>query len=169
MKRVWYVLCLALTLFVANSAWADQMDFLNQGTNSSPSFISLLAKLILAMVLIVGLIYLSMYLLKKFSYSAKKKIGGSDIEVLQRGYIAPKKGIYLVKVQSKVLVLGVTDTNVNYLTELPEIVEEEEKSKKPYPDPAERSKKFSELMQEMKGKFDSLWHKREKDAVEVNS
>jgi len=145
--------------------WADQMDFMNKGTSSGPSFISLLARLVFALVLIVGLIYASTYVLKRFSYTSKKRLGGSDIEVLQTGYIAPKKAIYMVKVQSKILVLGVTDSNINLLTELPELLDEKSSPKNPYSNPGDKNKSFSEMMQEMKNRFGSLWHRKGSDAV----
>jgi len=163
-KKTAGLVSLGLALLIYCPAWADQMDFADKGVNSSPSFVGLLAKLILALVLIVGLIYASMYVLKKFSYTGKQRLR-SDIQILQREYIAPKKGIYVVKVQSKTLVLGVTDNNINLLTELSEAPNRKDESANCCPDLSFKNKTVFGLMQKMKGRFDSLWQKRERDEV----
>jgi flagellar biosynthetic protein FliO len=165
MKKILVMLGIPLCLSIPVWAWADPMDFINKGTSSGPNFAGLLIKLVLSLVLIVGLIYVSMYFLKRLSFTTKKRLGGSDIEVLQRTYIAPKKGIYIVRVQSKILVLGITDNNINLLTELPELTDEKGNPQNPFSNPGNKNKSFSELMQEMKNKFDSLWQKRGKNAV----
>ncbi|MCJ7507512.1 MAG: flagellar biosynthetic protein FliO [candidate division Zixibacteria bacterium] len=165
MRKTLIAITIPLSILMSNGVWADQIDFMNKGANSGPNFASLLVRLVLALVLIVGLIYASMYALKRFSYTGKKKLAGSNIEILQRSYLAPKKGIYIVKVQSKILVLGVTDNNINLLTELPELADEKGNPQNPFSNPGDKSKNFSDLMQEMKGKFNSLWQKRGKDAV----
>lgn len=79
---------------------------------------SMVLRLFLSLVLIVGLIYLSLYLLKKSSLGFKKKSSGELIQILERCYLSPKKGIFVVKIGSKVLALGVSDTQINLLTEL---------------------------------------------------
>jgi flagellar protein FliO/FliZ len=79
---------------------------------------SLIIRLFLSLVLIIGLIYLSLFLLKKSSLGLKKNRAGDLIQVLERCYISPKKGIFIVKIGSKLLALGVTETQINLLSEI---------------------------------------------------
>lgn len=78
----------------------------------------LVIRLALSLILIVGLIYLSLFLLKKSSLGFKKGRAGELIQVLERCYISPKKGIFIVKIGSKLLALGVTETQINLLSEI---------------------------------------------------
>ncbi|MCJ7459056.1 MAG: flagellar biosynthetic protein FliO [candidate division Zixibacteria bacterium] len=79
---------------------------------------SLIIRLFLSLVLIIGLIYLSLFLLKKSSLGLKKNRAGDLIQVLERCYISPKKGIFIVKIGSKLLALGVTENQISLLSEL---------------------------------------------------
>ncbi|MBI4531941.1 MAG: flagellar biosynthetic protein FliO [Candidatus Latescibacteria bacterium] len=85
-----------------------------------PGLVGLTLKLLVSLVLIIFLIWLSVYLIKKTSMAKGLglQFGGSGlIEVLERSYIAPKKAIYIIKVGGKVLALGVTDTSITTLAE----------------------------------------------------
>jgi len=79
---------------------------------------SLILRLFVSLVLIIGLIYLSLYLLKKSSLGLKKNRAGDLVQVLERSYISPKKGIFIVKIGSRVVALGVTETQINLLSEV---------------------------------------------------
>ncbi len=165
MRRLSTITWAALSLLMTDLAWADMGQFLDKGAHPSPSLFGLLARLVLSLTLIVGLIYASIYLLKRFSSGAKRKSARREIEVLERTFIAPKRLIYLVKVRSKTLVLGVTDSNISLLTELSEMPNQKDNSANSCFDPSVKNKTFSGLMQEMKVRFDSLWHKKGKDEV----
>jgi flagellar protein FliO/FliZ len=90
-------------------------------TDYSPSLAGIIVKLVLSMVLIVGLIYLSMYLIKKVnSRAAGGGIIGDTIKVIGRTFISPKQSLYLVKIGNRYTVLGATESNINLITELQE-------------------------------------------------
>lgn len=111
---------------------------------------SLIIRLFLSLVLIIGLIYLSLFLLKKSSLGLKKNRAGNSIQVLERCYISPKKGIFIVKVGSKLLALGVTETQINLLSELDSSPE----SKSDLKDKAVSKKEMAgTLLQKIKGKL----------------
>lgn len=78
----------------------------------------LVIRLVVSLVLIIGLIYLSLFLLKKSSFGLKKNKSGDLVQVLERSYISPKKGIFIVKIGSRVVALGVTETQINLLSEV---------------------------------------------------
>lgn len=111
---------------------------------------SLIIRLFLSLVLIIGLIYLSLFLLKKSSLGLKKNRAGDLIQVLEKCYISPKKGIFIVKVGSKLLALGVTETQINLLSELDSSPE----SKSDLKDKAVSEKEMTgTLLQKIKGKL----------------
>jgi flagellar biosynthetic protein FliO len=89
------------------------------GNEYSPSMAGIIFKLILSMILIVGLIYLSMYLIKKVNNRAVGGgIVGDTVKVIGRTFISPKQSLYLVKIGQRYTILGATESNINLITEL---------------------------------------------------
>ena len=89
----------------------------------NPGIGGILFKLFISLVVIIGLIYCSIFLLKKIS---NKTSPGSDqlIKVVSKSYLAPKQSLYIVKMGLTYAVLGVCENSVNLLKELsPEEVE----------------------------------------------
>ncbi|MBD3232846.1 MAG: flagellar biosynthetic protein FliO [candidate division Zixibacteria bacterium] len=77
-------------------------------------------RLILSIVLVIVLVYLSVWALKKF-YSFKTNSGASSansIQVIDNAYIAPKKGLHIVKVGSKYILVGSSENSMNFLCDL---------------------------------------------------
>lgn len=78
-----------------------------------------LMKLGVAVLVIVVLIYVSMVVLRKFTLGKSGIMGGKGaLEVLERSYFAPKKFVCLMRVGEKVLLLGVSDTNINLVADV---------------------------------------------------
>jgi len=76
-------------------------------------------KAIIPLVLIVGMLYGVLFFIKKYGISFKgKKNGSVAINVLSSQMIMPKKYISVVKVDDKLLVLGVSDHSISLLKEL---------------------------------------------------
>lgn len=87
----------------------------------SPSLFGIVAKLIISMVVIVGLIYLSMYFLKKInSRAAGGGIIGDTIKIIGRTFLSPKQSLYLVKIGERYTIIGATEQNVSMIGELSE-------------------------------------------------
>jgi flagellar biosynthetic protein FliO len=82
-----------------------------------------IVKLLLALAVVVGLIYLSIFLLKRLS---GRTLPNTEqlIKVVGRSYLTPKQSLYIVKLGLKYAVLGVGENSVNLIKELtPEEVE----------------------------------------------
>lgn len=76
-------------------------------------------KALLPLLLILGILYGALWYVKKYNFMpGGKKSGGFKIKVLGTQMLMPKKFISVVKVQDKVLVLGISDGSVNLLKEL---------------------------------------------------
>jgi flagellar protein FliO/FliZ len=83
--------------------------------------LSALVKMISALVVVVVCIYGGMWLLGRIS--GRGKYGGGsnrNLEVIETTYVGPKKTVSLVRVGERAVLVGVTDSQVNVLTELDE-------------------------------------------------
>lgn len=83
------------------------------------NIVGLIAKTIGYLFLIVVLILGVVYVLRRFVYNKRefseyKKV----IKVLSSTYIAPKKSLTLIEAAGRLLLLSVTDTGMNLITEL---------------------------------------------------
>jgi len=76
-------------------------------------------KAIIPLLLIVGLLYGVLLFVKKYGVPIKgNKAGSVHINVLSSQMIMPKKFISIVKVEDKLLVLGVSEHSITLLKEL---------------------------------------------------
>ena len=118
----------AIVLTIALSGLTSAQDSLKTMPNVppvdfGPGIFSTIAKLVMSLVVVVGLIYLCVFLLKKIS---NKTLPNSEqlIKVVSRSYLTPKQSLYIVKLGLKYAVLGVGENSVNLIKELsPEEVE----------------------------------------------
>jgi len=80
---------------------------------------STLLRLGLALVLIMGLIYICVMMLRKLSYGklGRQPLSGS-IRIVDRNFISPKKQLCLVKIEKKVFLIGVTEQAVNLVADV---------------------------------------------------
>jgi flagellar protein FliO/FliZ len=102
---------------VANS------DTLMAGTqitelNSNIDFLGLFLKSVGAFILVSILIFATVYILRQFyKLKSSKGFNANFINIIGSTFLSPKKSIYLVEICEKILVLGVTDTDISILTE----------------------------------------------------
>lgn len=82
------------------------------------SFLDII-KAIIPLLLIVGLLYAVLIFVKKYGVSIKgNKAGSIPVSVLSSHMIMPKKFVSIVKVQDKLLVLGISEQSITLLKEL---------------------------------------------------
>ncbi len=77
---------------------------------------------LLSLLIIVGVIYVAMYLLKRLPN--RRRGGDIAIRIIGTKMLGPKKSIYMVEIEDRRLVLGVTDSSISMLTELEKLPEE---------------------------------------------
>lgn len=80
-------------------------------------YLSLMVKLGLGLALVILLAWGTVFLLKKSTLGQQFGAGGSNIRVMERFYLGPKKAIYLVEIGGRPLALGVTDESITALTQ----------------------------------------------------
>ncbi len=87
--------------------------------NVTQDLLPTLAKLGVLLIVIVVLIYVTMIVLRKFSLGRSGFTGGKgSLEVLERNYFAPKKFVCLLRVEKKVLLVGVAENNINLIADV---------------------------------------------------
>ncbi|MFA7228376.1 MAG: flagellar biosynthetic protein FliO [Melioribacteraceae bacterium] len=71
------------------------------------------------LVLILGLLFGVLIVVRKYSFSlGGKKVRLSNVDVIYNQLILPKKYLSFIRVQDKLLVLGISENNITLLKEL---------------------------------------------------
>jgi len=111
-----------------------------------PNYLFWFMRIFLALLVVIVFMVVFLYVLKK--YLGKTNIPLFDkkknIEVLSTTYLGPKKSICIVRIDSEILVLGITPNSINFLTKLEPKTESEKTNRK---EPSEKSsdKDFEEI------------------------
>lgn len=77
-----------------------------------------LTRIAISLVVIIGIIYLTVFLLRKLSGNRLGGSKGTAIQIIEQTYLAPKKSVCLLKLADRAVLVGITDTSINLLTEL---------------------------------------------------
>ncbi len=82
--------------------------------------VSAIAKVFGALAVVVALMMLLVIIIKKLGLSNGLTKTGTSIKIIETRMVAPKKYIAIAQIAGKHLALGITDNNINLLTELNE-------------------------------------------------
>ncbi len=111
----------------------------------------LVVKTFLTMMLIVGLMFAVLIIVRKYFYS-RPQFADDNMRIITSLSLQPKKSIYLVKMFGKMMIVGVTD---NSIAALGEVTDPEALKTIQAADSRNRGKGFagvlSSFMQPMKG------------------
>lgn len=129
-RRVLVLLPLFLWLAPAVACAADapppqQKEFLSYDEGSdlpeAPSGWALLGRLLGSLAIVLGLIVVAAYVLKRMMASSRLSAGrGKFLDVIQVTPLGGKRQILLVRVAGRLLVIGASGDNLSLLTELPD-------------------------------------------------
>jgi len=101
-----------------------------------PNYLFWFMRIFLALLVVIVFMVVFLYVLKK--YLGKTNIPLFDkkknIEVLSTTYLGPKKSICIVRIDSEILVLGITPNSINFLTKLEPKTESEKTNRKEPPE-----------------------------------
>ncbi len=80
----------------------------------------LLVETVLGLALVIGLIFLTVYLIKKLQNAkwGQESTQTIDLEVVQTKLIGPNQRLVIARIQNEFVLLGVTNENISYLKEL---------------------------------------------------
>jgi len=87
-----------------------------EATVQSPDMWSASLKMFYALAMVLGIVFLLYFIVKKFFW--KNGVFGNEskpIKILSTGFLAPKKSIALVEIPGEVLVLGIAHENISLL------------------------------------------------------
>lgn len=77
-----------------------------------------LARILAALLVIIVVIYLGVFLLRRMSGNRLGSGRGKTIQVIEQTYLAPKKSVCLLKLADRAVLIGITDAAITLLTEL---------------------------------------------------
>ena len=84
----------------------------------TPSLLSAIVKVFGSLLVVVGLMLVLLYFIKRSGLGSGQGRSGSAIAVLETRMVAPKKYIAIVEIADKCLAIGITDHNINLLADL---------------------------------------------------
>jgi len=123
MNKPAVLIAILICLAVCGSAFAQGTFSDTTETVATPGISdqlgSTLLKMGLALVLIVGLIYLSVIMLRKLSFGkmGKQALSGT-IRIEDRNFVSPKKQLCLVRIDKKILLVGITEQAINLVADV---------------------------------------------------
>lgn len=88
------------------------------GPDSSLEWPGLALDVSLKLLLVLGLLYLVLLALRRYGLGVSGPRRRGEVEVLDSTTLAPNRGLYLVRVRERTLLLGVTQTQISTLADL---------------------------------------------------
>jgi flagellar protein FliO/FliZ len=86
--------------------------------NAQPEMLPSLIKMIASLGIVLGGLFLTLWLVRRFIQSRSGQFNGQLIRVLASSTVGLKKNIALVEVPGQVLVLGMTGDRINLLSKI---------------------------------------------------
>ena len=86
-----------------------------------PDLIFTALKMLIVLGILLGGLVIALYFIKKIIRRRSGQSKGRMIRVLANSYVGVKKSISLVEVPGAVLVLGITNDNINLLTKIDDV------------------------------------------------
>jgi len=111
------------SIFNENEIKSDSLStaYLNPDITVLPNFTDMILKSIFSLSVVIVLIIGFVMFIKKFVYNRSgSNISNGLIKVINTTYIAPKKSINLVKIMDRILVVGITENQMQTLAEFKE-------------------------------------------------
>jgi len=158
-RLIWMLVAVTVMLIPA-AVFADEQQPADIGGDMFPS----LLKLVGAMVVIMALIYGSVWLMKRFSHG-KLRNGGNLISIVERRHLSPKQAVYLLRVGDQHILVGASDSGINKISE---VVLSEEPEAPVAPHALEQTSRFSQVLRQARDSFTSSLRVKRKSA-EVES
>ncbi len=68
--------------------------------------------------IVLAVLLISLYLLRRFYYFKNLKKSNINMNIISTLHLSPKSRLDVVEISGKIIVLGVTPENINYITSL---------------------------------------------------
>ncbi|MFT5366689.1 MAG: flagellar biosynthetic protein FliO [Candidatus Latescibacterota bacterium] len=145
-----YKILMGITFLITTPAIGAVADSTAIAANVAglPDVSSLITRMVLSLGVVLLLIWAAVHVLQRISGRSVKPGGTqSHIQVLDRTYLAPKKAVYVLKIGSRSLAVGVTD---NHITTLAELDTEETNLAYPTSLPSNGTPSFANLLKDVR-------------------
>lgn len=83
-----------------------------------PGLINTGLKTIAMLFIVLGVLVLVLYTMKKFMSPKRKGKGDLIIKVISSLYLSPKERVEVIEISGERIVVGITPGNINFLTKL---------------------------------------------------
>ncbi len=140
------------TVIPAETEFSEEQTGFKFSEANQSNLTSLIAKTAWYFLLIIALIFATVFLLKRFVYNRKSISGpGKAIQVVNSTYVGSKKSLMLVEIAGRMLVISVTDTTMNLITELKkeELEQYENRFDSEKSDPTEIGSQFGDIFSKL--------------------
>ena len=110
-------------VFNENGLKSDSLltAYINPEISKLPDFSGMILKSIFSLSVVVVLIIGFVWFMRKFVYNRSgSNISNGLVKVISTTFIAPKKSIHLVKIMDRILVIGITENQMQALAEFKE-------------------------------------------------
>lgn len=77
-----------------------------------------LTRIGLSLLIIIGIIYISVFLMRRLSGRRTGGGRGKTIQVIEQTFLSPKKSVCLLKLADRAVLVGITEANISLLTEM---------------------------------------------------
>ncbi len=84
----------------------------------SGGFLGTLVRTIFSLAIVLGLLYVTLWMIRKISAAPAGASAGAALQVVGRVYLSPKTIIYFVRVVDELLVIGTASGNISLLTSI---------------------------------------------------
>ncbi len=121
-KKKITILLTTLTIFLAGINYLLFGYSKNSGdvaqASALPNFTELVFQTLVLLGFIILIIYIVLFLLRKYVYKSQGGNSGNALEILNISPLIPKKSVCVVKMVDRILVLGLTESGISALTEI---------------------------------------------------
>lgn len=146
--KYWILVGIAFLITTPVMATVTDSTAVAAQVTALPDVSSMVTRMILSLGVVLLLIWGAVHVLQRISGRSAAPGGAtSHIRVLDRTYLAPKKAVYVLKIGSRSLAVGVTD---NQITPLAELDAEETNLAYPAALPSDGTPSFANLLKDVR-------------------
>jgi len=121
MRRVLFITSASILLSVLNAhaQVGDSTTVIGAQILETDSVGALIFRLVLALAAVIGAILLTVWVLRRLMTRRwPGRAGERPVRIIDRVQLAPKRSLDVVAVGDRIILLGVTENGINFLTEL---------------------------------------------------
>ena len=108
--------CVIIIILFSNTNTTNAIKE-NQPASTFGDVTNLAISVFISLVAVIALIYIALFLIRKWQYG-NTGTKTNHLKIIERLYLSPKQVMYIIKAENQYLLVGVTEENMNLITEL---------------------------------------------------